>query len=205
MKQWLINKVKNDKNKVDILKVGKLGAWIIVLSVSLYAAILLVSSYFFENFKIATSGTFGDSFGLITCIFSGLSSVGMIVAVLMQREELELQRNELRDNGIILKQQQLELEKSADAQKIDATLSALSILHQEYKRRIELNEVALSKISNLPAQQQSFLVQNAYYLENDVLVKRSDSILKEIEEIVVKYGVNLPPFKNQINDENQNT
>ena len=41
------------------------------------------------------SGKFGDMFGAVNALFSGLAFAGVIVAILMQREELNLQRKEL--------------------------------------------------------------------------------------------------------------
>ncbi|MBU4605190.1 MAG: hypothetical protein KKH66_09820, partial [Proteobacteria bacterium] len=43
----------------------------------------------------AKSGTFGDTFGAANALFSGLAFGGVIVAILLQRKELELQRKEL--------------------------------------------------------------------------------------------------------------
>ncbi len=80
--------MKNDA-KISILKIGGIGAFVVFISVVTYAMYL-------QNATLANSGQFGDSFGILTCLFSGLSSVGMIVAILMQREELELQREELQ-------------------------------------------------------------------------------------------------------------
>lgn len=54
-------------------------------------------------------GTFGDMFGAINALFSGLAFCGVIYAILLQRRELELQREELTLT-------RKELKKSADAQ-----------------------------------------------------------------------------------------
>ena len=40
-------------------------------------------------------GPFGDMFGAVNSLFSGLAFAGIIVAILMQRQELKLQREEL--------------------------------------------------------------------------------------------------------------
>ena len=40
-------------------------------------------------------GTFGDMFGAVNALFSGLAFVGVIIAILLQRQELQLQRTEL--------------------------------------------------------------------------------------------------------------
>ena len=43
----------------------------------------------------AQSGTFGDTFGAANALFPGLAFGGVIIAILLQRKELELQRKEL--------------------------------------------------------------------------------------------------------------
>lgn len=58
-------------------------------------------------------GTFGDMFGAANALFSALALVGVIIAILMQREELEYQRNELEMTRGEIKGQkeQLKLQK----------------------------------------------------------------------------------------------
>ncbi len=51
----------------------------------------------------AGGGTFGDTFGSINALFSGLAFVGLIYAILLQREELGLQRQELVQTRVELK------------------------------------------------------------------------------------------------------
>jgi hypothetical protein len=69
---------------------------------------------------IQITGTFGDSFGFLTCLFSGLSWVGVIIAVLMQREELQLQRKNSSE--------------STESQRKIAKLQALSAMLTQYMR-----------------------------------------------------------------------
>ena len=40
-------------------------------------------------------GTFGDMFGAVNSLFSGLAFAGIIIAILLQKRELSLQRKEL--------------------------------------------------------------------------------------------------------------
>jgi hypothetical protein len=42
-------------------------------------------------------GTFGDMFGSINALFSGLAFGGIIITILLQSNELKLQRKELKD------------------------------------------------------------------------------------------------------------
>lgn len=53
--------------------------------------------------KHDSAGTFGDAFGSVNALFSGLAFVGLVYAILLQRRELELQRKELRETRAELK------------------------------------------------------------------------------------------------------
>ena len=46
-----------------------------------------------------TPGNFGDMFGAANALFSGLAFAGVVVAIFMQRRELELQREEVTRSG----------------------------------------------------------------------------------------------------------
>jgi hypothetical protein len=50
-------------------------------------------------------GTFGDMFGAVNSLFSGLAFAGIIYTILLQRNELELQREELRSTRAEFEQQ----------------------------------------------------------------------------------------------------
>ena len=66
---------------------------------------------FFLNFSLIffvpdanTRGTFGDQFGAVNALFSGLAFTGLIYTIILQRRDLELQRNDLK-----LQRRELEL------------------------------------------------------------------------------------------------
>ncbi len=63
-----------------------------------------------------TPGTFGDQFGAVNALFSGLAFVGVIYAILLQSTQLKLQRKELELQREELRLQREELARSADAQ-----------------------------------------------------------------------------------------
>lgn len=56
-------------------------------------------------------GVFGDSFGALTALFSGLAFVGLIITIIMQGDELKLQREELRLTRKTLDAQRGEMQK----------------------------------------------------------------------------------------------
>ena len=53
-------------------------------------------------------GTFGDMFGAVNALFSGLAFAGLIVTLIMQHEELKNQRKEIEQQNITLKIQRFE-------------------------------------------------------------------------------------------------
>lgn len=72
-------------------------------------------------------GTYGDQFGIVTALFSGLAFAGIIYTILLQRDELQLQRNELRDT-----RKQFEMQNATMAlQRKEQTFFHLLNLHND--------------------------------------------------------------------------
>ncbi len=67
----------------------------VTASVIIYAVAIIYIISPVENFSIANIGAFGDSFGVLTSLFSGLAFAGLIITIVQQKEELSLQREEL--------------------------------------------------------------------------------------------------------------
>jgi len=80
-----------------------------------------------------TRGQFGDMFGAVNALFSGLAFAGVIIALVFQRRELELQRKELA-----LTRQ--ELSRAAEAQ--DKSQSALTKQALILRHTAEVNALA---------------------------------------------------------------
>lgn len=59
-------------------------------------------------------GTWGDMFGGVNALFSGLAFAGIIVTLFFQREDLRMQRNEMEESRKVLGLQQEELKRQAD-------------------------------------------------------------------------------------------
>jgi hypothetical protein len=68
----------------------KIAIVLVLLSIAFPFAV----NYFFSDW--AKSGTFGDTFGALNAIFSGLAFAGIIITILIQRSELQNQRLELQ-------------------------------------------------------------------------------------------------------------
>ncbi len=77
-------------------------------------------------------GTFGDMFGALNALFSGLAFSGVIFAVLLQSKELQLQRLQNEENRKEMARSALALELAEKAQKEQAELQALSMILSTY-------------------------------------------------------------------------
>lgn len=94
-------------------------------------------------------GTFGDMFGAVNALFSGLAFAGLIYTIAVQRQELSLQREAIEMQTEELKMQREETARSADqleGQKnllnLQTALSVVNDLIRTKNKRIE--EITIS-------------------------------------------------------------
>lgn len=114
------------KEKPWVLPVLFLGV------VSLWILTPFVVSYFFPE-DWGKRGQFGDLFGVVNSLFSGLAFAALVFTIHLQRKELALQRNELKLQRNEMIQSRGELTKQVKVQKAQfvasvANLQAQSIL-----------------------------------------------------------------------------
>ena len=122
---------------------------LMILVVLVWLISALMCWFFFLDWT--KSGTFGDTFGAINSLFSGLALAGIIYTIYLQKIELSLQRKELgytRD----------ELTRSADAQEKSVfmmseqlRLSNLPFLHYNSKKINHKNCLIICNESEHPA------------------------------------------------------
>lgn len=123
------------------------------VSVAIFALILLfvmyflITSYFYPD--MVNRGQFGDMFGSLNTLFSGLAFAGVVYAIFLQRRDLELQREELKLTREELKrtaeaQEKSEraLTKQATSLKVTAKLNGKSAVLQHYNTLLELTNSA---------------------------------------------------------------
>ena len=63
-------------------------------------------------------GTFGDQFGAVNALFSGLAFTGLIYTIILQRRDLKLQRTDLRQQRKEMEEQTAEFEKQNETLRI---------------------------------------------------------------------------------------
>lgn len=90
------------KKKKDKYRALKILSGLIVITTIAYGIVVR---------NLAQPGTFGDMFGGLTALFSGLAFAGIIYTILLQRKELKLQRKELKQTRTEFKTQNETLKK----------------------------------------------------------------------------------------------
>lgn len=134
MKSNIRTDMCNDKQNKDNPK-SQLRFWIIVAImgvIALWGLSWLGISKFIDN--PTNQGTFGDMFGAVNALFSGLAFAGLIVTLIYQKEELKLQRDELAETRKELQGQREEFEeqnKTLKRQRFESTFFNMLSLQQE--------------------------------------------------------------------------
>lgn len=68
-----------------------------ILVILIIAGVWLLNYFQLKDLDDTKRGTFGDMFGSVNALFSGLALAGIILTILLQRKELRLQREELTE------------------------------------------------------------------------------------------------------------
>jgi hypothetical protein len=85
-----------------------------------------------------TLGTFGDSFGALNTLFSGLAFSALVIALLMQKDDLGLQLRELTRSSNALDETAKANQAAAEAAQEQLRLSAQAIERSESNARAQL-------------------------------------------------------------------
>ena len=94
------------------------------------------------DITLTNKGVFGDSFGGVNALLSGLALIGVITAIILQRQELKNQQEEMQEQKIVMQQETFErtffhllemLEKKYNSMEYHETI--------KYKNRIEYEEI----------------------------------------------------------------
>ena len=115
----------------------KLFIGIVIFVFVFWIATPLVVYLIFPDWEI--SGQFGDVFGSINALFSGLAFAGLIYAILLQKNELSLQREELQ-------LQREEMKKSREALAEQAKLQGNQLLATITELNIRVLEAEISAL-----------------------------------------------------------
>lgn len=144
-----------DKTNKEETK-SRLWIWIIIAIIGVIALWGLSWWLINKNINCSTErGTFGDMFGAVNALFSGLAFAGLIVTLLYQKEELKLQREELKETRNELNAQKLEFQeqnKTMKRQRFESTFFNMLSLQQEIVANLSFEYYASPNIRphNIP-------------------------------------------------------
>lgn len=132
--------------------------WIIAgISVFVFLFSLPALVLFFSKAEVTQTGAFGDTYGVLNALFSAMAFAGVIISLLMQRQELRLQRKELSLQREELSLTREELKKSAKAQEQSAVALAkqaesllLAAELNSINARIEVYHSQIDELAKLP-------------------------------------------------------
>lgn len=98
-------------------------------------------------------GTFGDQFGAVNALFSGLAFAGLIYTIILQRHDLKLQRRDLRYQRRELELTRKEMEEqTAEFEKQNETLKVQRFENTFFNMLSQFQEV----VNNLSAQYRKY-------------------------------------------------
>lgn len=129
--------MKRTNNELEPVKILTI---LILVVITLWVLTAVVISYFFSDW--GERGTFGDAFGSINALFSGLAFASLIYTILLQRKELHMQRKELtlQREEVSRSTQELRGQKELlNLQRFENTFFHLLSLHNEIINTIETN------------------------------------------------------------------
>jgi hypothetical protein len=119
------------KKNEDVNEIGFIITAIVVTLVII--ALWFLTYLLLKDLPINERGTIGDMFGSINALFSGLALAGIILTILLQRNELKLQRTELSDT-----RKEFETQNSTlKVQRFENTFFNLLNLHHQIVNAID--------------------------------------------------------------------
>lgn len=137
----VIDIIKNKiKKRQYPMSIKEWAYWLIggvIAFVAAYAGIIIWLTWPISEYSIGQSGVFGDSFGVLTALFSGLAFSGLIITILLQREDLKLQRDDLKLQRDELKETREELK----FQNFETTFFQMLRLHNSILESIDIKHI----------------------------------------------------------------
>lgn len=128
-----------------INKTLKLRLWVILLFLLVLLTFLIYHFILYgfdwpsiSKINVTIKGAYGDSFGPLTSLFTGLAFSGLIVTILLQKNELSLLSKELSD-------QREEFEKMNKYNQELIKINNMQILYNVYQDRIDRNSKGENK------------------------------------------------------------
>ena len=113
-------------------------------------------------------GTFGDMFGAVNALFSGLAFAGMIITLILQRKEFALQREELSNSIKALEGQKQELQQQKEVMKMQQKVANIQCFENGFYKLItqhfEIVKTVCYYIQDSSKNEIKYIGQDALYI-----------------------------------------
>lgn len=167
-----------------------------ILALVVIIAMWCISYCYLKDMENEERGTFGDMFGAINSLFSGLALTGIILTILLQRQELKYQRKELSDTREEFKIQN----QTLILQRFENTFFNLLSLHHQIVIGIDDIEMKMTK------HQQNSFKQRIIGFDSSIssppsinyISVNGRDVFKKYYNLLIDY-INSAPGENYIN------
>ena len=151
------------RKTIIVASIVAIGLWVVVLCITL--------GVFFCGAEGTASrwGQFGDAFGVVNALFSGLALLGVIAAVLLQREDLDASLKAQRETN--------------EAQRTGAKIAALAAALEAKSRARELFEKERTEKRFETASEQSDLAEIACQIIVQQVMEINSILDNEVDKL----------------------
>lgn len=183
---------KNDKEfrqKRQKVKYIKISLWVGLTVLSLWSIGFFIQSYF----CIQSEGVFTT----LSTLFSALAFAGVIVTIIMQRDELELQRDEMELQRREMEGQREEFEKqnkTLNRQRFENTFFEL------LKRQVEIRNTIELRHSNTLINGLKSFKWIYELLEREVFERRKSILVNRNPNTIFNIDMSTPAFSDAVNN-----
>lgn len=155
-----------------------------------YGGLIIFLFWPITQIGVENAGLFSDSFGIITSLVSGLALAGIILTILLQRDELKLQRKELsltREELRLTREEMRNQHVTIKHQNFQSTFFQMLRLHNDIVNSIDLRTVS-GKIVKLITGRDCFVNFSNKIKECYSIVKKSDPGASEADILEGAYA-----------------
>jgi hypothetical protein len=168
----------------------------ILLGTLFIIAIWIVSGIaIYYLIKPTERGAFGDMFGAVNSLFSGLALFGIIISILIQQKELNLQRNELRDTRLEFKTNRITTIMFKQLDYLNSIIDkAVFILKDPINHKISKTKIDefICSVDELYLENKKFFCENLIN-NNDIAIRLTSSkiisVLDGLDSLFESYNL----------------
>ncbi len=185
------NKAAGDNTARDYTwRVFLVAAGGVVLLQAVSGFLIYRVGFYLSGDAWALRGQFGDMFGAVNALFSGLAFAGVIIAVILQKNELALQRRELSASVEAQQGSSESLAEQVAMLELSSRLSAIATLISAYGR-----ELTVIEQTDQPIQDQLFSLREELKRAEQ---NRDRALAEDVYYDAKQYNITISELRDRI-------